>query len=139
MIIRKNILNIIESGLILFAIYGIGIEYSGKYSSYRSEWNVFNYEYTRIIIDFVVLGIFALRIFQISRMIIGENVTELSRKKFLLISSIYLILMLPDFYAYFCWFYYTQLPPAGILLFIYTLPLIIWTYKMTKKQIITAP
>ncbi len=137
MIIRKNILNIVEVGLILFAIYGIGIDSSGKFARYRSDWKILNYENTRIVIDLVVIGIFTLRIFHIGRTIFVANATAINRKNILLITIIYLVIMAPDLYGYFLGYYYAHMTGSGLRLLIYTLPIIIWTYRVTRKQLIT--
>ena len=135
----KNILNIFEISLSLFVIFAIGMEYSGKNSSYRVDFDLFEISYLRIGIDLVLIGIFILRLFQIISTMLVKNAKEVKRRNLFFISLLYFVLLIPDLYQYFLWFYYAYMTPAGIRLIVYILPVVIWTYRMTKKQLITAP
>lgn len=130
----RNLLNRFELVIILVAILNIGSDYCEKYSSYRSEWKFLNVNYLRPAIDCLVIGVFSLRVWQILRIFFGKNSGEVKRSTLSLMFSVYVVLILPDLYQYFLWSYYTDLLSPKMRLTIYAIPIVIWTYRMMKKQ-----
>ena len=135
MTLWKTILNLLEITLLSFGIYGILTEYSGKFSSYRYSWDESNADYIRLSFDIIVIGIFILRIFQIIVRIIKKNLPEISRKQLLLILVLYVISVGADLSQYAYWFYYTDLTAPAIRLGIYTIPVLIWIYRMRTEKL----